>query len=305
MKKLLYSVIILAAALTMLMGCNDKPADSVQAPTADILLPEGAGDSETGNEISISLKESFTDNNLTTSFEIVSGNMALVSVNGGSADSAIEWSDECNVVLKVKVGDGALGTGKFKFSVTSSWVESGGLSKATFTHSDTDVIFYATKNGKIAYSMESEWDALEKLNDATLDHTRPITIDFVLPEGAGDSTAENEIRFLLNEGLTDSNLTTSFEIVSDDVALVSVNGGSTDTAITWNDECNTVLKVKLADGAADSGEFKITVTSSWIESGTPNASLTHSTTMGIFYATKDGKIAYSMESAADALEKLN
>ena len=163
MKKLLYSVIILAAALTMLMGCNNKPADSVQAPTADILLPEGAGDSETGNEISISLKESFTDNNLTTSFEIVSGNMALVSVNGGGTDTAITWNDECNTVLKVKFADGAADSGEFKITVTSSWIESG-TPNASLTHSATIGIFYATKDGKIAYSMESAADALEKLN---------------------------------------------------------------------------------------------------------------------------------------------
>ena len=169
MKKLLYSIIIIATALALLMGCTDTPSDSqggisANAPTVKIHLPKGACDSAAENEISVSLKEGFTDNNLTSNFAIASGNAVLVSVSGGSADSAIEWKEERNAVLKVRLADGSEASGEFKILVTTSWVEANGLSNDSLTYSVTKGIFYATKNGKIAYSLESESDALEKLN---------------------------------------------------------------------------------------------------------------------------------------------
>ena len=168
MKKLLRSIIILATALALLVGCTDTPSNSqggtsANAPTAKIHLSEGSTDSAAENEISVSLNECFADNKLTSSFAIASGDAVLVSVNGGSADSALEWKGERDVVLKVRLADGAADSGKFKICVTSSWVEVNGLSDYSLTHSVTKDIFYATQNGKIAYSLESESDALEKL----------------------------------------------------------------------------------------------------------------------------------------------
>ena len=169
MKKLLCLIIILATALATLIGCTDTPSNSqydtsANAPTIKIHLPEGSSDSAVENEISVSLKESFTDNNLTSSFAIALGDAVLVSVNGGSADSTIEWNGERDVVLKVRLADGAADSGKFKIFVTSSWVEFNGISDDSLTHSVTKDIFYATENGKIAYSLKSESDAWEKLN---------------------------------------------------------------------------------------------------------------------------------------------
>lgn len=168
MKKLLYSIIILVTAVALLIGCTGTPGNSQavsgNAPTVKIHLHEGVSDSAPENEISVLLKEDFTDNNLTSSFEITSGDAMLVSVNGGSADSTIEWNGERDIVLKIKLTDGAANSGKFKISLTSSWVEANGLSDYSLTHSVTKDIFYATENGKIAYSLESESDALEKLN---------------------------------------------------------------------------------------------------------------------------------------------
>ena len=169
MKKLLYSIIILATVLVLLVGCNGTPSNSQgdvsgNAPTVKIHLPEGVGGTDVENEISVLMKEDFTDNNLTSSFEIASGDAVLVSVDGGSADSVIEWNGERDIVLKVKLADGAADSGKFKISSTSSWLEANGLSDYSLTHSVTVDIFYATKNGKIAYSLVSESDALEKLN---------------------------------------------------------------------------------------------------------------------------------------------
>ena len=53
---------------------------------------------------------------------------------------------------------------KCKIYVASSWVEFNGISDDSLTHSVAKDIFYATKNGKIAYSLKSESDAVEKLN---------------------------------------------------------------------------------------------------------------------------------------------
>ena len=169
MKKLLYSIIILATALALLIGCTGTPSNSQggvsgNAPTVKIHLPEGVSGTAVENEISVLLKEDFTDNNLTSRFEIASGDAVLVSVNGGIADSTIEWNGEREIVLKFKLTDSASDSGKFKISLTSSWVEANGLSDYSLTHSVTKDIFYATENGKIAYSLESESDALEKLN---------------------------------------------------------------------------------------------------------------------------------------------
>ena len=169
MKKLLYSIIILATVLVLLVGCNGTPSNSQgdvsgNAPTVKIHLPEGVGGADVENEISVLIKEDFTDNNLTSSFEIASGDALLVSVNGGSADSVIEWNGERDIVLKVKLADGAANSGKIKISSTSSWLEANGLSDYSLTHSVTMDVFYATKNGIIAYSLVSESDALEKLN---------------------------------------------------------------------------------------------------------------------------------------------
>ena len=169
MKKILCLVVILATALFTLIGCTDTPSDfqggtSANAPKIKIHLPVGASDLAVENEISVWLQESFTENSLTSSFAIISGDAVLVSVNGGSADSTIEWNDEHDVVLKVKHTDDAADSGKFKILVTSSWVEINDVSDDSLTLSVTKDIFYATKNGKVAYSLESETDALEKLN---------------------------------------------------------------------------------------------------------------------------------------------
>ncbi len=169
MKRLLCLIAILATALAVLIGCADTPSNSpdgtsANAPAIKLHLPEGAGNSAVENEISISLKESFADNNLTSSFAIASGDAVLVSVNGESADSAIEWKGERDVALKISLADGAADSGKFRIFVESSWVEFNGISNDSLTHSVTKDVFYATKNGKIAYSLKSESDALEKLN---------------------------------------------------------------------------------------------------------------------------------------------
>ena len=165
MKKLLYVMLVLVMAFASLMGCNETPEDgsSANAPKVTIQLPEGVSDVAAENEIRVSLKESFTDNGLTSSFVIASGDAVLVSVNGGNADFALEWNGDRDAVLKVKLADGEADCGKFQIVVTTSWVESKGISKDSFTHSFKKDIFYATENGKIAYSLESESDALEKL----------------------------------------------------------------------------------------------------------------------------------------------
>ena len=169
MKKLLGLIIIIVTVSVALVGCTSTPSDSqddmsANAPTINLHLPEIAIDSSADNEISVYLKENCTDNNLTSNFAIALGEAVLMSINGESADSTIEWNGERDVVLKVRLAGGAADSGKFKMIVTSSWVEFNGVSDDSLTHSVTKDIFYATKNGKIAYSLKSETDAWEKLN---------------------------------------------------------------------------------------------------------------------------------------------
>ncbi len=169
MKKIIGSIVFLATVLTLLIGCNSTPSHSqggtsTNAPMVEIHLPEGVVDSTVDNEIILLLNEDFTDNNLTSKFEIISGDAVIVSVNGEDADSTIEWNCESNIVLNVRLSNDAADSGSFKLFVTAAWVEENGLSDYSLTHSVAKDVFYATKNGKIAFSLKSESDALEKLN---------------------------------------------------------------------------------------------------------------------------------------------